>query len=118
MGICYELLIGRSAFDSEDIEELYQKINEGNYYLPITLSKESVSFINGMLQYDSNKRLSFDELKNHKFLKKNVNEFKKIELDEIKNVLNEDNVRLLLNTKNSEICRIIIKIDPKKIFDE
>ena len=60
--ICYELLIGRSAFDSEDIEELYQKINKGDYYLPITLSKESVSFINGMLQYDSNKRLSFDEL--------------------------------------------------------
>ena len=57
------ILIGRSAFDSEDIEELYQKINKGDYYLPITLSKESVSFINGMLQYDSNKRLSFDELK-------------------------------------------------------
>ena len=89
--------MGKSAFESDDMDELYKKINKGDYYLPITLSKESVSFINGMLQYDSNKRLSFDELKNHKFLQKNVNEFTKINLDELKNI----KVGIIINTKEN-----------------
>ena len=116
--ICYELLMGKSAFDSEDMEELHQKINKGDYYFPITVSKEIVSFINGMLQYDSSKRLSFDELKNHKFLKKNVNEFHKIESNKLKNLSDEDNAQLLLNTKNNKRCWIILEMEPKKIFEE
>ena len=116
--ICYELLMGKSAFDSEDMEELHQKINKGDYYFPITVSKEIVSFINGMLQYDSSKRLSFDELKNHNFLKKNVNEFHKIESNKLKNLSDEDNAQLLLNTKNNERCWIILEMEPKKIFEE
>ena len=47
--ICYEMLIGRSAFDSEDMDELVDKIEKGLYNVPTNLSKEVVSFINGML---------------------------------------------------------------------
>ena len=115
--ICYELLTGRSAFDSEEIDELYQKINKGSYYLPITLSKETISFLRSLLKFDSNKRLSYGELINHQFLKKNVNEFHKIELDELKNVTNKDKAQLLVNIKNDENCSLILKITPKKIFD-
>ena len=115
--ICYDLLIGKSPFDSEKIEELSQKINEGNYYLPITLSKETISFLRSMLKFDSNKRLSYCGLINHQFLKKNVSEFHKIELDVLKNVTNKDKAELLVNTKNDENCSLIFKIDPKKIFD-
>jgi len=116
--ICFELLTGRSAFDSEDMDELSQKINEGSYYLPITLSKEAISFLRSMLKFDSNKRLSYGELINHQFLKKNVGEFHKIEPDELKNLPNKDKAQLLVNTKNDKLCFLIFKMDPKKIFDE
>jgi len=116
--ICYELLTGRSTFDSEDMDELYQKINEGNYYLPITLSKEAISFLRSMLKFDSNKRLSYGELSNHQFLKKNASEFHKIDSDELKNLPNKDKGQLLLNTKNDERCWMVIQMDPKKILDE
>ena len=43
--ICYRLLTGEETFDSEDIDELYQKINKGDYLVPITLSKETISFL-------------------------------------------------------------------------
>ena len=95
--ICYELLVGKSAFDSEDMEELVNRIELGDYYVPITLSKETISFLNCMLQYDSKKRLSFDKLSKHMFLTKNVSEFTKINLDEMKNI----KVGVIINTKDN-----------------
>ena len=95
--ICYELLVGKNAFDSEDMDELVNRIELGDYYVPITLSKETISFLNCMLQYDSKKRLSFDKLSKHKFLTKNVSEFTKINLDEMKNI----KVGVIINTKDN-----------------
>ena len=116
--ICYELLMGRSAFESDDMDDLYKKINKGDYYVPITFSKETVSFLNDMLQYDSNKRLSFNELNNHKFLKNNINEFTKIELDGSKNMECKENSQILLNTKSNESFWILLEMDFKKFFEE
>ncbi len=65
---CYEMLIGKNTFDAKSLHELVNKIEEGSYKLPTTLSKEAISFINGMLQYDLKKRLSAEELNNHPFL--------------------------------------------------
>ena len=112
--ICYELLMGRSAFESDDMDVLYKKVEKGDYYVPITFSKETVSFLNGMLQYDPNKRLSFNELSNHKFLKKNVNEFQKNEL----NMGSKENSQILLNTKSNESFWILLEMDFKNYFDE
>ena len=112
--ICYELLMGRSAFESDDMDVLYKKVDKGDYYVPITFSKETISFLNGMLQYDPNKRLSFNELSNHKFLKKNVNEFKKNEL----NMGSKENSQILLNTKSNESFWILLEMDFKNYFDE
>ena len=53
--ICYELLIGKTPFDSYNPKELVSKINKGDYSVPTTLSKESISFINWMLQFDQKK---------------------------------------------------------------
>jgi len=116
--ICYELLMGRSAFESDDMDELYKKINKGDYYVPITFSKETVSFLNDMLQYDSNKRLSFNELNNHKFLKNNINDFKKIELNGFKNMECKENSQILLNTKSNESFWVLLEMDFKKFFEE
>ena len=112
--ICYELLMGRSAFESDDMDVLYKKVEKGDYYVPITFSKETVSFLNGMLQYDPNKRLSFNELSNHKFLKKNVNEFQKNEL----NMGSKGNSQILLNTKSNESFWILLEMDFKNYLDE
>ena len=82
--LCYEMLVGRMTFAGHSMEELYKKVKAGNYKLPLWLSKEAVSFINGMLQYDSNKRLSAFELLNHDFLKKNVKEFQTVDVNQVK----------------------------------
>ena len=74
--ICYEMLIGKSAFDAEDMDDLVSKIEDGSYSVPTNMSSEVVSFLNGMLQYEASARLSADQLSRHAFLTKNVQDFK------------------------------------------
>ena len=116
--ICYELLMGRSTFNATNMKELESKINKGDYYISTRLSKETVSFIKCMLQYESKKRPSFDELSNHVFLKKNVKDFNKIEFDELKNEVIKGNSYILLNTKSNETLKLIMETEFKKYFDE
>ena len=78
--ICYELLIGKSAFDAEDMEGLIDKIESGKYNVPTTLSREVISFLNGMLQYEGKNRLTAEQLSRHDFLVKNVKDFKHVDL--------------------------------------
>ena len=82
--ICYELLVGKNAYDSKSMKELLIKIDQGNYSLPITLSKEAISFLNCMLQFDPKKRLNARKLCHHKFLKNDIKTFTKINLNEVK----------------------------------
>lgn len=74
---CYELLTGITPFDGESVEELVLKVKEGTYKIPnsLNLSKEAVSFISGILQYSNDKRLKIDDIINHEFLTKNVDQF-------------------------------------------
>ena len=66
--ICYEMLMGKSAFDSNNVDELVDKINNRKNYLSPNLSKETVDFLKCMLKFDLKKRKNIDELSNHKFL--------------------------------------------------
>ena len=100
--ICYMLLIGQPTFDYVNIKEFSDKINKGDFFVPTTLSKESISFLNCMLQFDSKKRLNLDKLYKHKFLRKNVNEFNKININELKNITILENSKILMNTKNNQ----------------
>jgi len=103
--ICYELLVGNSPFDSEDCYSLINKIQSGNYYLPIYLSKESISFINSMLQYDFKKRLNAEKLINHEFLIKPCSEFTQINPKKAQKYI--VNSKIKMNTKdNSSILDI------------
>ena len=105
---CYELLVGENPFDSESMEELVQKVNIGDYYMPITLSKEAMSFLNCMIQLNPQKRLDIEKLCNHEFLRKNVKEFTKLDLNTLKNMTIIDDSKILINTKiNSHICDIL-----------
>ena len=98
--ICYEMINGRSAFDAEDMEELFSKVEKGNYFLPSTLSIEAASFINGMLKYNPAKRFTADQLYRHQFLTKNVKDFHKINLNKIKDNVTDSKIQM--NTKLNE----------------
>jgi serine/threonine protein kinase len=77
--VCYELLIGKAVFDAQSMGDLVDKVENGSYTLPKTVSKEIVSFLNGMLQYDAKFRLSSEELLKHPFLTKNVADFTRMD---------------------------------------
>ena len=95
--IVYEMLIGKCTFDADSMNDLLKKVEKGDYLLPSTLSKEAVSFLNCMLQYDYKRRLSAKELSMHKFLNKNVNEFNQINLSKVKSKIKGENIKI--NTK-------------------
>ena len=92
--ICYELLVGKNAYDSKSMKELLIKVNKGDYFLPNTLSRETISFLNCMLQYDPKKRLSAKLLCHHKFLKNDVKTFTKINPKELKKKIKGKKIKI------------------------
>ena len=107
--ICYEMLIGKCTFDAGSMKELVYKVERGNYFLPTSLSKEAVSFLNGMLQYDSKKRLSSKQLMNHAFLTKPYSELNKMNLKDVsKNVLGS---QLQINSKKNMSIWAILEVE-------
>ena len=112
--ICYEMLIGKSAFDAEDMDDLVSKIEEGTYSVPTTLSKEVISFLNGMLQYDSNQRLNTEQLYKHAFLTKNVNEFHKIDMKKVSKKIDHNGLKINVK-KNKSIWAIFNADDEDKL---
>ena len=97
--LCYEMIVGRLTFFGRNMNELYEKVKRGNYKLPLWLSKEAVSFLNGMLQYDTKKRLSSDDLLRHDFLTKNVKDFQTVDKNQLKGKINGN--MLNINIKNN-----------------
>ena len=74
--ICYEMKIGHPVFDAQTMEDLIQKVEQGDFNVPSTVSEELVDFLNGMLRYEGEKRFSIEELAVHPFLIKDVRNFK------------------------------------------
>ena len=108
--ICYEMLIGQAVFNAQTLKDLVTKVENGSYSVPTTVSREVVSFLNGMLQYKGEKRLSADELWKHPFLTKNVNEFTKINTRKISKKMN-NNKELNINVKNNQTIWAIFNED-------
>lgn len=94
--LCTKLLINELPYNGR---QLRQNGNE-TYYLPETLSKEAVSFINCMLQFEPKKRKDADELLMHEFLEKDVKNFTKINIKDINEHI--DNLRLKIDMKDNE----------------
>ena len=115
--ICYEMLIGKCVFDANDLNELVQKVENGTYSVPTTLSKEVISFLNGMLQYDASSRLTIDQLANHNFLKKNVKDFQSIDMKKVSKKVDKNRDTLTINVKkNQSIWAIFNKDDEDKLI--
>ena len=98
--IFYEMLTGKLAFATNDIKILEQKIDTGFYSLPTTSYKEVVGFLIGMFQYDSEKRLTAEELSKHDFLSKNIRHFVRIDINTVKNYIKND--KLVISIKEDK----------------
>ena len=86
--ICYEMLIGKSAF----------------------------SFINGMLQYESSKRLNSEQLSQHPFITKDIKDFHPIDMQKVSKKV--DNKGLNIDFKrNKTIWAIFNEEDEKKLAE-
>ena len=96
--------------------ELVQKVENGSYKIPTHLSKEVVSFLNAMLQYNAQKRLSANELARHHFLTKNVKTFSPIDLRKVSNKIQRNNLNINIK-KNNTIWSIFNEEDEKKLIN-
>ena len=117
--ICYEMLIGRAVFDADNMTNLVKVIESGKYKVPTYLSKEVVSFLNGMLQYDADARLDINQLAKHKFIVNNVNDFHRIDLRQVSKKLDSTQRNIVIDVKkNRSIWAIfneedeLVKINP------
>jgi serine/threonine protein kinase len=97
--ICYEMLIGKPAFDAEDMDDLVSRVEDGSYSIPTSLSHEVVSFMNGMLQYDGKRRLTAAQLSRHDFLNKDIKDFHPIDLQKVSKKVDENGLHI--NAKNN-----------------
>ena len=99
--ICYEMFTGQKLFDVENIDELIEKMEQGNYSIPINndLYEEFISFLNEMLQYQEDKRSSAEKLSRHSFLNKDVKDFTKVDLNKVSDKIIGS--YLIINAKNN-----------------
>ena len=103
--ICYEMVIGKPVYDAEDMDDLIEKVENGSYEVPISMSYELISFLNAMLQYNSENRLTASQLSRHDFIVKDIKNFKKIDLQKVSSKIKDD--KLKMNTiKNKTIWSI------------
>ena len=94
-------------------EELIEKIETGNYKIPheIILSREAISFLNGMMRYEPKTRLSVEQLSKQYFLTRDASTFKNVQLKKNEKSLAES---IVLNSKeeNSNIDNILVSVFP------
>ena len=121
--ICYEMLIGKPAFDAEDLDDLVNKVENGEYKVPTSLSKEVVSFLNGMLQYESKNRLTCEQLIHHKYLTENMKKNQSVwaifnQEDENKLMkINPEQLTFISDMKENHNINEQITFNPPKIYD-
>ena len=102
--LCYEMVTGHASFSGKTIEELNRNLQNGHYTLPLNLSKECASFINGMLQYNPEKRLTAEQLLNHDFLKKDIKQFTPIDKKKIQKKISGNGINIDIK-KNQTIWK-------------
>ena len=111
--ICYEMLTGKTMFNAESLEGLMKEAERGKYTLPFSISKEIVSFINGMLQYESEARFSAEQLSQHPFLTKNVKDFERIDFTKIRGKIDGKGLNIDFKNNNT-IYSLFNGGNPKK----
>jgi serine/threonine protein kinase len=98
--ITYELLVGRPVFISNNVKQLFEEIMSGKYSIPenLKISLEAISFINGLLQFYPDKRMTWNQIRNHPFIVNDIENFHFIDLTTV----DKHNEKVLIDTKNCE----------------
>ena len=108
------MLIGKPVFNSQTLDDLIYKVESGTYSVPTSVSKEIVAFLNGMLQYDGQNRLSADELSMQPFLIKRVNDFSRIDTNKVRKKIDSKGLNINVK-KNRTIWAIFNENDEEKL---
>ena len=109
--ILYEMLTGKKIFENEINDDLI-------YTVPISLSHETLSFLNGMLQKDDTKILSVFQLSRHEFLNNDVKEFHPIDLEKISKNLDSNRLNININIKDNSLIWSIFNSESLKNSNE
>jgi serine/threonine protein kinase len=101
--LTYEILTGNPPFYANNWIELKKKIEEGSYKISsfLKISEEAISFINSLLQFYPEKRATWDQILDHDFLNKKVDNFHFIDLEKVPKQFNNAK-ELELNTKKCD----------------
>ena len=114
--ITYEMLTGQNLFQAKNMTDLLNKIKKGNYFLNINeLSSEIISFLNCMLQYKPEKRLSAQELAKHQFLTRNPDDFTKADVTKIDYKIVGG--RLILNIFDNNTIGMLFPFKPENMIN-
>jgi serine/threonine protein kinase len=114
--ICYEMLFGKPLFGTLQNIEMLQNIYNANFYIPNTISLQARSFLDGMLQKNSNIRLSCAQLLNHEFIKGNIKVFKCFNNNIINNkMFNGNNIHIHNNNNKQKKTNIFFRDDMRTI---
>ena len=75
--VLYKLAFDSFPFIGNEFKTLYYNILKGDYHIPPYdyISIEFIDLINGLLKINPNARYNWDDLINHPFITKNINEF-------------------------------------------
>ena len=113
--VCYEMLIGTPPFYAENYDDLLKGIQKGNYSIPnnLKLSKEAVSFLNGMIQYNPQSRLDINALANHDFLVKDIKSFHFIDIKKAEEKF-MNKKEIVINAKEYQSIWYIFDTDNKE----
>ena len=100
--LTYELLTGQHAFPGNNNDDIFNKIMEGKYFFPTTqiISFEILSFINGLLQFNPERRMNWEQIKAHPFITNNIENFKFLEFINDKNDSNKNVIEV--NSKDGD----------------
>ena len=76
--ILYAMLCGFLPFEDQDNEILFKKIYECKVEFPNDISKDAIDLMKKIMVSDPKKRITLNEIKNHKFFLKGKKKFKKL----------------------------------------
>lgn len=65
--ILFTMICGFLPFEDDDTSKLYDKILKGKYTIPSHVSADAKDFLDRLLNVDPEKRLSFEEIKVHRW---------------------------------------------------
>ena len=102
------MLTGKKIFENEINDDLI-------YTVPISLSHETLSFLNGMLQKDDTKILSVFQLSRHEFLNNDVKEFHPIDLEKISKNLDSNRLNININIKDNSLIWSIFNTNSESL---